>query len=178
MGEEDTPGGFIPELLRGEGSLWARMHGVVRLDSSTYAEIAGDPSATPQAFVLVLATSLVVGLGQLSLAGMFIGMAWALVLWLLIAGLLWSAGAILVGEKSHYAPLLRCLGFAYTWIALFLGYELPWIGGLFGLAAFGLCVWSNVLAVRSVLELSTERAAALCLGALGAPMVLLWAVFG
>ena len=103
--------------------------------------------------------------------------AWILGMWLLVSGLVWSVGAIVVGERSHFAALVRCLGFAYAWFVLFIGYELPWIGGLFGLAAFGLTLLSNALAVRAVMSLSLERAVALCLGALFLPMALLYWLF-
>lgn len=167
----------LHDLIHPERRLVQRLRQVLTLQSDVYGEIAADPGATPQAFAIVIATSVLVGIGQLSLAGIFIGMAWTLAMWLFIAGLLWSAGAVLVGEKSHYAPLLRCVGFAYAWFGLFIGFELPWLGPLFGIAAALLCLWSFVLAMRRVLELSTERAVALCAAALGVPLFVLWALF-
>lgn len=177
MAKEQGRLGWFAELMYPERRLFSRVVAVLRLDPAVYGEIAGDPGAIPQAFAVVIATSVVVGIGQFSLAGLFIGMAWTIALWLLIAGLFWSAGAVLVGERSHYAPLLRCLGFAYAWFALFIGFELPLVGSLFGVAAVALCLWSSVLAVRKVLELSTERALMVCGAALGLPLFLLWVVF-
>jgi hypothetical protein len=169
--------GLLAELLHPEARLLPRLTAVFRLDPQVYREIADDPGSIPQAFGVVIATSFVVGIGQLSLAGAFVGAAWTLVMWLLVAALIWGAGTLVVGERSHYAPLLRCLGFAYAWFVLFIGYELPLIGGLFGFSAVGLCLASNVLAVRAVMDISTERAVGLCAAALGAPLVLLWALF-
>ena len=177
MSELTSKPGLLAELIHPEGRLLQRVAGVFRLDPALYSEVAEDPGAIPQAFAVVIATSVLVGIGQLSLAGIFIGMAWAIAMWLLIAGLIWGAGAVAVGERSHYAPLLRCLGFAYGWFVLFIGYELPWIGGLFGLAAVGLCLVSNVLAVRQVMGISTGQATAICATALGVPLVLLWGIF-
>jgi len=175
--EKGTRPGLLAELVHPEGRLLPRVSAVFRFDPHVYVELADDPGAIPQAFAVVLATSILVGIGQLTLAGVFIGIAWTIVLWLLVAGLLWSVGAIWVGERSHYAPLLRCLGFAYAWFVLFLGYELPFVGPLFGLAAVGLCMASNVLAVRAVLEISTERAIGICAAALAVPLLALWWIF-
>lgn len=177
MNEPTGKPGLFAELIHPEGRLLPRISCVFRLDPSVYSELADDPGAIPQAFAVVIATSVVVGIGQLSLAGIFIGMAWTIAMWLLIAGLIWGAGAVAVGERSHYAPLLRCLGFSYAWFVLFIGYELPFVGGLFGLAALGLCLASNVLAVRQVMEISTAQATAICAAALGIPLVLLWGIF-
>ena len=177
MTEPTGKRGLFAELIHPEGRLLPRISGVFRLDPRVYSEIADDPGAIPQAFAVVIATSIVVGLGQLSLAGTFIGMAWTIAMWLLIAGLIWGAGAVAVGERSHYAPLLRCLGFAYAWFVLFIGFELPLVGGLFGAAAFGLCLVSNVLAVRQVMGISTIHAVAICAAALGIPPLLLWGIF-
>ncbi len=175
--ETRTRPGLLAEFVHPDGRLLPRVSAVFRLDPHVYAELADDPGAIPQAFAVVLATSILVGIGQLTLAAVFIGIAWTIVMWLLVAGLIWSVGAIWVGERSHYAPLLRCLGFAYAWFVLFLGYELPFIGPLFGLAAVGLCLGSNVLAVREVLGISTERAIAICAAALCIPLVALWWIF-
>ncbi len=175
--EEPKPAGLLAELLHPEGRLLARVSGVFRLDPNTYSEIAKDPGSIPQAFAVVIATSVLVGLGSGSMAGIFIGVAWSIVVWLVVAALVWGAGALVVGERSEYAPLLRCLGFAYAWFVLFLGYELPFIGPLFGLAAVGLCMGSNVLAVRAVLGISTERAIAICAVAVCVPLLALWWIF-
>ena len=174
--EPDAPG-LLAELIHPEGRLLPRVSAVFRLDPRVYSEVAGDPGAIPQAFAVVIGTSLLVGIGSGSIAGALVGVAWSISIWLFVAALLWGAGALLVGERSRYAPLLRCLGFAYAWFALFIGYELPVVGFLLGWAAVVLCLASNVLAVREVLGVSTERAAALCALALGLPLVVLWLVF-
>ncbi len=175
--EEPKPAGLLAELVHPEGRLLPRVLGVFRLDPNTYSEIAKDPGSIPQAFAVVIATSVLVGLGSGSMAGIFIGVAWSIVVWLVVAALVWGAGALVVGERSEYAPLLRCLGFAYAWFSLFIGYELPLVGFLFGWGAVSLCLVSNVLAVRQVMRVTTEESAALCALALGLPLVVLWLLF-
>lgn len=177
MSEEDgssKPGG-LAELFHPEQRLGPRLQGVLRLDPHTYVEIAHDPGAIPQAFAVVLATSLLVGIGWGSLAGLFVGIAWSLLTWLLIAALLWGAGTALYGGAHHFAPLLRCLGFAYIWFALLIGQGLPFLGGLLEWGAVLLCLYSNVLATRAVFDISTQRAVATCAAALAIPLLLLWA---
>lgn len=175
--EEPKAPGLLAELVHPEGRLLARVSAVFRFDASVYSEIATDPGAIPQAFAVVIATALLVGIGSASLPGVLVGIAWAIVVWLVFAALVWGVGALAVGERSEYAPLLRCLGFAYGWFALFIGYELPVVGPLFGWGAVALCLVSNVLAVRQVMRVTLEQAAAICAIALGLPLVIIWLLF-
>jgi hypothetical protein len=176
--EPNKPGGFA-ELLHPEQRLIPRLTGALRLDPHTYVEIAHDPGAIPQAFAVVLVTSLLVGIGQGSLAGIFFGIAWALLTWLLVAALLWGAGTALFGGAHHFAPLLRCLGFSYVWFGLLIGGGLPFfLGPLLGWAALGLCLYSNVLAARAVFDISTQRAVIACALALAVPVLLFFLTVG
>ena len=173
----DKRPGAIAELLHPEGRLLERVRGVLRFDADVYREIAHDPGAIPQAFVVVIATAFLVGIGAGSLPGIFGGMAWAIVNWLVVAALVWAAGSLIVGSRSDYAPLLRVLGFAYVWFGVFIGYGLPVVGWIFGWAAVLLCLTANVFAVRACLEITTERALAVCAVSLGLPLLLLWSLF-
>lgn len=175
--EETRSHRLLAELIDSEKRFAHRLRGVFRLDPGTYREIAEDSSAIPQAFTVVMATAVIVGIGSGSIAMFFLGVAWTIFVWLMVAALVWSAGTLTVGSSVDYGPLLRCLGFAYAWFALFIGSALPWIGFLFGWAAVLLCLVSNVLATREVLQVSTERAAGICALALGAPLLLLWLAF-
>ncbi len=169
---------LLDELLRPEGRLVPRVLGVFRFDPKVYSEIAGEPGATPQAFAVVIATALITGIGQGSLVLAPLAVACVLFIWMVVAALVWAAAELTVGDRSHYAPLLRCLGFNYAWFALLIGYGLPWIGTAFGWAAVGLCLASNVLATRQVLEVSTQRAFTICAIALGTPLLLVLIVAG
>lgn len=175
--DEPQKPGLLGELIHPEGTLLPRISGVFRLDPKIYEDIAGDPYCIPQAVAVVLLTALVVGIGSASLAGLFIGVAWALATWFLVALILWAAATLVLGGHHHYAALLRCLGFSYAWFALFVGYELPFVGWLFGWAAVGFCALSSVLATRAVFEVSTRRAAAVCITALAVPLILLALIF-
>jgi len=172
--EDSEKRGLLAELLRREARLIPRVRGVLRLDRTIYDEIEKDPAAIPQAFAVVIVTSLLVGIGQGSLGGIFLGMAGAICVWLAAGALIWAAGTLIVGEDSDFARLLRCLGFAYAWFALLLLSELPFIGSIFAWGAVLLALISTVLATRQALDITTELAVGLTAGALGTPFLLFW----
>jgi hypothetical protein len=172
--EDSERHGLLAELLRREARLIPRVRGVLRLDRTIYAEIEKDPAAIPQAFAVVIVTSLLVGIGQGSLGGIFLGMAGAICVWLAAGSLIWAAGTLVVGEDCDFARLLRCLGFAYVWFALLLLSELPLVGPVFAWGSALLALVSTVLATRQSLDITTELAVGITTGALVTPFLLFW----
>ncbi len=170
--------GALAELFQPDRRLLARLGAVFRLDPAVYEEIQTDKAAIPQAFALVIATSILTGLGQASIPGLFLGIVVSIMIWLVVTLLVWGTGVFWVSRDVDYSRLLRCTGFAYTWFALLLGYSLPFVGWLFGWGALGFCLTSLVLASRQVLDVSWQRALAICSIALGIPLLLLWLVSG
>ena len=166
--------GALAQLLQPEQRLLVRLRSVFRLDPQVYEEIQADTAAIPQAFALVIGTSILAGLGQGSIPGLFLGIVLSIVIWLVVTMLVWAVGMIWVRTDLDYSRLLRCTGFAYTWFALLIGYSLPFIGWLFGWSALGFCLASLVLASRQVLQVSTRQALAICASALGTPLLVLW----
>ena len=172
------PTGALAELFQPERRLLARLAAVFRLDPKVYEEIQADKAAIPQAFALVIATSILTGLGQGSIPGLFLGIVVSIAIWLVATLLVWGVSVFWVSPDVDYSRLLRCTGFAYTWFALLLGYSLPFVGWIFGWGALGFCLTSLVLASRQVLQVSSQRALAICSIALGIPLILLWLVSG
>ncbi len=170
--------GALAELFQPDRRLLARLGAVFRLDPKVYEEIQADKAAIPQAFALVIATSILTGLGQASIPGLFLGIVVSIVIWLVVTLLVWGTSVFWVSRDVDYSRLLRCTGFAYTWFALLLGYSLPFVGWIFGWGAIGFCLTSLVLASRQVLQVSWQRALAICSIALGIPLLLLWSVSG
>ena len=80
-------------------------------------------------------------------------------------------------DAVPYAALLRGLGFAYAWFALFLFNALPLIGWLISLAALVLTVLSGVYAVRACMHVSTGKAALVCALSILTPLLLLKLLF-
>ena len=175
--ESSSRWGILAELLSSEKRLLHRLAGVFRLDAAIYTEIEADPHAIPQALAVVIGTAVLVGPGQGSVAGIFVGIAGGIGVWAVVTGLVWGVALAFERRSVDDTRLLRCLGFAYVWNALQLGSSLPFLGPLFLWAALLLWLGSMVLATRQVLEVSTQRAATICAIALGTPVLLLWWAF-
>jgi hypothetical protein len=169
--------GFLAELLREEARLLPRLAEVFRFHTDVYREIEEDPNAIPGAFAVVLATSILAGLGQGTIAGIFLGVAGALVVWAFSSALVWVAAIPVLGRTADYAILLRCLGFAYAWNSLAILGFLPLIGILFQWGALGLWGASLVLATEQALGSTRQQAIGICILALGIPVLLLFGVF-
>jgi hypothetical protein len=125
-GPENTPdSSAFGRLLHSEARFLSRVTAVLRFEPAVYEEIEKDPYAIPQAFAVVIATALLAGLGQGSLAAIFLGIALAILIWAGVTGLVWGVGVLVAGPASHFPSLLRCLGFAYIWVGLLIGSGLP-----------------------------------------------------
>jgi hypothetical protein len=162
-------------LFRGERRLAERLQGVIRFEPAIYREIQADVHAIPQAIAVVIASSVLAGLGRNSLPLVFLWTALAMLNWGVVTALIWAVGRLAVEGEVDYARLLRATGFAYAWFALLVGYSLPLVGPLFAWAGVLLSFASLVIATREVLATGTPRAFAICVLALGLPLIaLLW----
>ncbi|MFQ5699270.1 MAG: hypothetical protein ACE5IL_13425 [Myxococcota bacterium] len=151
--------------------LVGRLERVMRMDSSVYSEIQADPGTLPQAFVVVLGTAVLIGVGQGSPAAVFLGIAGALGSWGLSTLLIWLAGTLVSESEAVYSELLRCAGFAFAWNSLGIAASLPWIGGLAEWAGLLLWTGSLFLAARAVFSLSPARTGVMCALAVGLPLL-------
>jgi hypothetical protein len=146
-----------------------RIIGAARLDPATYNEVEEDQSATSQAMLIVVLSSVAAGIGGGSEgAGLLIaGVFAALVGWAALAGVIFFVGTRFLAEpqtRADWGQLLRTLGFATTpqlirvfGVIDFLGVILGWIALIWMLAAM-------VVAVREALDYKdTGRAVAACL---------------
>lgn len=169
-----TTGAFWRELISEETRLLPRLRGVFRLDPAVYAEIEADPAALPSAFAVVIGSAVLAGLGSPSLAGVFLGIGAAILLWGVVTGLVWAVATLVWEEPVDYARLLACLGFARAWNALAIAGSLPAIGWLIDWAALLLWAAAMVQGTRQVLRASLPRAFGVCAVALGLPLSLIW----
>jgi hypothetical protein len=151
-----------------------RLMGASVLDVATYEEVEADRTATAQAFVVVLASSLAGGIGATGLvregtplvAGVFFWSAVSLIAWAAWALLVFEIGGRLLPEpetRVDVGELLRTIGFSAA----------PGLLRVFGVApdlalpVFALTtVWmlvAMVVAVRQALDYrSTWRAIGVC----------------
>lgn len=150
-------------------SLAERMIGAARLDVGTYEEVEADGSATAQAALVVVISSLCIALG--ARRGGAVGLV-AIALFRLAAWYAWALVTWLVGTKllpghrtqADLGQMLRTLGFASApGVAAVLGV----VPGLHGIVAPVVTLWmlvAMVIAVRQALDYdSTWRAAAVVL---------------
>ncbi len=161
-------------LFRGERRLAERLQGVIRFDPATYREIQNDLHAIPQSIAVVVATSLLAGLGRNTLPLVFLWTSLAMLQWLIVTALIWAVGRLAVEGGADYGRLLRSTGFAYAWFALLVGASLPLVGPLFAWAGVVLSFASLVIATREALATDSARAFAICVIALGLPLTALF----
>jgi hypothetical protein len=161
-------------LFHADRRLAQRLQGVIRFDPAIYREIQGDVHAIPQAIAVVIASSVLAGLGRNSLPLVFLWTAFAMLNWGVVTALIWAVGRLAVEGGVDYARLLRATGFAYAWFALLIGYSLPLVGPLFAWAGVLLSFASLVIATREVLATDSPRAFAICVLALGTPLIALF----
>jgi hypothetical protein len=141
------------------------MIGAGRLHPQTFEEVEADSSATYQALLVVLLVALATGVGSLGtggVRGLIVGVAIALVGWVVWAGITYLIGTTLFRTAETHASwgqLARTLGFAQS----------PGIFKVFGLIPvvgqvifIAVSVWqlaAMVVAVRQALDYaSTWRA--------------------
>ena len=148
-----------------------RLIGALALDSTIYEEVEADPSATSQAFAVVLMSSLAAGVGSRGLVATSIG---SIVFISAVSLLAWATWAIVIlqvggrvlpepGTRTDVGELLRTIGFASA----------PGLLRVFGVMSqatipvFAVtAVWmlaAMIVGVRQALDFhSTARAVAVC----------------
>lgn len=145
-------------------SFTERMIGAAMLKPQTYEEVERDTSATGQAILVVVLTSLVSGLGAFragffSMAGVILS---ALVAWFVFAAIIYGIGTKLLPEpntRSDIGELLRTLGFATVPFFLLILTVIPLVGCLIWVLAVVWRIATSVMAVRQALDYtSTPRA--------------------
>jgi hypothetical protein len=139
-------------------SFTERMIGAARLDVATYEEVEADTSATGQALIVVVLSSLAAGLSFVTLNGIR-GVIWgtlsAIVGWIIWAGITYFVGTKMLPEpqtQSDMGELLRTIGFAMSPGILRILGIIPIIGFLVNLVVFFWLLAAVVVAVRRALD--------------------------
>jgi hypothetical protein len=141
-----------------------RMIRAARLEDALYEEVEHDRSATRQAALVVVVTSIAAGIGgavELGFLGLIGLTVAALVGWLLYASLTYLVGTRLLAgpeTRSDWFEVARTLGFANTpRVFLILG-VVPVLAGVVALVVFVWVLITTVIALRAALDFSTGRA--------------------
>lgn len=150
--------------------LTERMIGAATLRTATYEDVEHDPSATGQAVLVVVMSSVAAALGAgLGINGIALirGTAFALIGWLIWAGLTFLIGTKLLpapGTRATLGEVLRTTGFASAPGILRIFGVIPFFTGL---VFFITSIWmlmTFVVAVQQALDYSSPwRAVAVCL---------------
>ena len=154
----------------------SRIVGVFKLDANTFEEIEHDPSATSQAFIIVLVVALLSGIGRAgsaalraagtagsdgsallggtnsALTAFGVAVLITFIGWVVWSLLTFAIGTILFGGQATIGEMLRVIGFAFA--PQLLGI-IPCFGSLVG------TLWTLVagfVAVRQGLDLDNTRA--------------------
>jgi len=151
-------------------SLMERMIGAAKLDVAIYEEVEADTTATGQALLVVVLSSLAAGLSFVTLNGIR-GVIWgtlaAVVGWIIWAGITYLVGTKMLPEpqtQSDMGELLRTIGFAMSPGILRILGIIPVIGFLVNLVVLFWILAAVVVAVRQALDYkSTGRAVGVCL---------------
>ncbi len=148
-----------------------RLIGAAALDTAIYEEVEADRTATTQAWVVVILSSLAAGLGARGLGGSTFA---SIAFFSTVAMLAWGAWALVTFEigvrlmpesetRSDVGELLRVIGFSTTPGFLFVFGALP---GLTVPVFIVTSVWmllAMIVGVRQALDYhSTARAVAVC----------------
>lgn len=149
-----------------------RLIGAAALDTAIYEEVEADQTATAQAVLVVLGSSVAAGIGMRPLAEQTVN---SVILFSIIALISWAAWALLTYEigtrlmptrdtRSDVGELLRTIGFAATpGLLRVLGVMPAVLIPVFAATAIWMLV-AMVVAVRQALDYrSTGRAVAVCI---------------
>jgi hypothetical protein len=141
-----------------------RMMRAARLDERLYEEVENDRSATAQAAIVVVATSLAGGIGAIvngGLGGLVFGVVFGLLGWVGYAYIAYFIGTRLLavpGTTADWGEVARPLGFANSpGVLLILG-VIPILGALIALIVGLWILVTTVVALRAALDFSTGRA--------------------
>ncbi len=150
----------------------SRIVRAARLEPALYEEVEADRSATGQAFLVVVLSSVAGGIGALGwvgssgVSGLILGAIGAAVAWIVWAFLILIIGTKILATaetRSDLGELLRTLGFATSPGLLRVLGVIPGLGTL---AILAVTIWmlaAMVVAVRQALDYtSTWRAVAVC----------------
>lgn len=154
-----------------KNTLLQRLIGAAALDVAIYEEVEADPTATSQAFLIVVASSAAAGIGARGLGEVTFG---SIVFFSSVALVAWAAWALVIFEigsrlmpdpetRVDVGQLLRTIGFAATPGLLRVLGIMPAVAVPVFAATSVWMLLAMIVAVRQALDYhSTARAVAVC----------------
>ena len=148
-----------------EATMIERMIRAAKLRVDLFQEVEHDATATKQALLVVIISSLAAGIGSLGtigIPGLAIATGISVIGWGVLAGLAYLIGVSLLKTphtEATWGELLRAIGFAYTPGILRVFGFIPVIGPIIAFAGTVLVLVAAVIAIRTALHYtSTLRA--------------------
>lgn len=134
-----------------------RVIGALKLQPSTYAEVARDTHATAQAAIVVVAVSVASSAIFLRLGtGIAVSVTvWALVAWTVGTAVLWLLGTRGIPGRNtgvDFWQVLRPIGFAQAPRVVLILLVVPYLGGLAAIVAWLWTLAATVVAVKQVFD--------------------------
>lgn len=144
-----------------------RMIRAAKLRVDLFQEVEHDATATKQALLVVIISSLAAGIGSMGaigISGLIVGTVISIIGWGVLSGLAYLIGVTLLKTphtEATWGELLRAIGFAYTPGILRIFAFIPFIGPIIALVGTVLVLVAAVIAVRTALHYtSTLRSVA------------------
>lgn len=144
-----------------------RMIRAAKLRVDLFQEVEHDATATKQALLVVIISSLAAGIGSLAaigISGLIVATLISLIGWGVLSGLAYLIGVTILKTphtEATWGELLRAIGFAYTPGTLRVFGFIPVIGPIIAFAGTVLVLVAAVIGVRTALHYtSTLRAVA------------------
>ena len=143
-----------------KGDLVGRMIGAATLNIQTYEEVEADSTATGQAAAVVAMVAVASGIGAAGdgLSAALLAPVWALLGWLIWAGVTYLIGDKILGGRATWGELLRTLGFAQAPGVLYLLAFLPIVGWILGMVLPFWMLATGIVAIRQALDFGTGKA--------------------
>lgn len=143
-----------------QGDLAGRMMGAATLSIDTFEEVEADTTATGQAAVVVILVAVASGIGSLGegLMAAILAPVFALLGWLIWAGVTYLIGDKLLGGTATWGELLRTLGFAQSPGVLYLLAVIPLLGFFVRILLPFWMLVAGVIAIRQALDFGTGKA--------------------
>lgn len=147
-----------------------RMLRAAMLDAQLYEEVEADKSAIPQAIIVVVLSSLALGIGTIDIYGSSAILTITIIS--LISWFVWAYVIYFIGVKflptsdtvSDHGELLRTVGFSYSPGVLRVLVLLPFVGPIIFIIVEAWTLIAMVIAVRQALDYkSTIRAVIVCM---------------
>lgn len=148
-----------------------RLMRLIRLDTSVFDEVRQDPTATVPAMFVVVASTLLAGLGgwlwwvfedfpntgRVFVQSLVLGTVFSVALWIVWLLVAWVILSQLFREDADWQQMLRTMGMASAPLAISVGLFVPGISFGVGLASVALFFGLTTIAIQSVTPASPAR---------------------